>query len=371
MLMPKERVRACVEGRPVDRRATDIWATPEVFEMLFTRLGIGGSRLGASTGYFGFNGGASSRGPAETISLLERLEIDGILSIEPPYLGDRLETRNGYSIDEWGVGYRSVAYATGSYLEPAIHPLADAQNIEDLESFRWPDPDLYDYRWLEQTADLLGGRALCCGYHCVLGRHMYLRGFEQALVDPIMYPNFTSALVSRISKVFLERHRRCFETLSRRLDFTQVTDDWGAQRGLLTSASVFDSVYRKSVQAGIDLAHQYGLFVFHHDDGDCRELLPALSLMGIDVLNPLQWNCGMWDLVGLRERYGGTLCFHGGVDNQNLLPLGSAAEVQREATRIASVLGPEGTGYIGAPCHNIQANTSYENIVAMYRGFRY
>jgi hypothetical protein len=36
---------------------------------------------------------------------------------------------------------------------------------------------------------------------------------------------------------------------------------------------------------GIDLAHEFGLIVFHHDDGDNRKLLPRLVEMGIEVLN--------------------------------------------------------------------------------------
>ena len=44
-------------------------------------------------------------------------------------------------VDEWGVGWRSVAYTTpygvGHYTEPRVHPLADAEALAALPA---PDP---------------------------------------------------------------------------------------------------------------------------------------------------------------------------------------------------------------------------------------
>ncbi|MEW5719336.1 MAG: hypothetical protein AB1817_11955 [Chloroflexota bacterium] len=92
----------------------------------------------------------------------------------------------------------------------------------------------------------------------------------------------------------------CFEATRGLIDMTQVTDDFGSQNGLLISPSVFDKFYRAAIQRAIDLAKSYGLFVFHHDDGDLRGLLSRLCEMGIDILNPIQWRCGDWDLRALK-----------------------------------------------------------------------
>jgi uroporphyrinogen decarboxylase len=88
--------------------------------------------------------------------------------------------------------------------------------------------------------------------------------------------------------------------------------------------------------------------------------------MGIQILNPIQWRCGNWDLVSLKEQFGDRLCFHGGVDNQRTLPFGTAEEVRTEVRRLAQMLGRNRTGLIIAPCHNLQSITPVENIVAMY-----
>ena len=56
---------------------------------------------------------------------------------------------------------------------------------------------------------------------------------------------------------------------------------------------------------------------------------------------------------------------HGGVDNQQTLAFGTVDDVRNEVLYNLDVLG-KGGGYILAPCHNIQAVSPPENVVAMY-----
>jgi uroporphyrinogen decarboxylase len=193
-----------------------------------------------------------------------------------------------------------------------------------------------------------------------------LRGLEQSLVDPLEKPEFTHFLIQKISGFFTEYHRRCFEAARGLAQLTQVTDDYGSQAGLLISPRLFDQFYREPVQRGIDLAKEYGLYVFHHDDGDMRRLLPRLVDMGIDLLNPIQWRCGNWDLSALKSEFGDKICFHSAVDNQYTLPFGTPEEVREEVRMLKRTLGRDGTGLIIAPCHNLQPVTPVENILALY-----
>ena len=100
--------------------------------------------------------------------------------------------------------------------------------------------------------------------------------------------------------------------------------------------------------------------------GDCRKLLPRLVEMGIDVLNPIQWRCGNWDLEALKTQLGGRVCFHSAVDNQQTLPFGSPEDVRREVRMLIQTLGSDRTGFIIGPCHNLQPVSPVENIIAMY-----
>ncbi len=305
-------------------------------------------------------------GVATMLAVYDCLDIDGIVGISPRYIGPRPRREEAYWENEWGMGYRSQAYGTGAYDEQVRYPLAEAETIDDLEAYAWPSPDWYDYSVLPERAAACAGRAVECGYTSLNYYHLQLRGQELALMDPVLRPEFTHHLLRRLSDFFTEYHQRCFEAARGLIDTTQVTDDWGGQNGLLMSPRVFDEFFSAPTQRAIDLARAYGIHVFHHDDGDMRALLPRLADMGIEILNPLQWRCGDWDLAALKSEYGRHLCFHGGVDNQVTLPFGTTAEVRAEVRWLIDLLARDGTGFILAPCHCIQPVTPVENILAMY-----
>ena len=300
------------------------------------------------------------------IDLYDRLGIDGAIYISPPYIGPPLRTEPDYREDEWGAGYRPQSHGSGVYWEQTHYPLAHAETIADLEAYRWPSPDWYDYAALPGLAAQYPNRAIKCGYTSILYYHSKLRGLELSLLDPFLQPEFTHHLIGRISDFFTEYHRRCFEAGRGVIDMTEVTDDFGHQSGLLINPKTFERFYRAPMQRAIDLAKSYGIIVFHHDDGDMRPLLPTLIEMGIEVLNPIQWRCGNWDLARLKADFGDRICFHGGVDNQETLPFGTPEDVRAEVKWLIETLGRDGTGYIIAPCHNLQSLTPVENIIALY-----
>jgi uroporphyrinogen decarboxylase len=115
----------------------------------------------------------------------------------------------------------------------------------------------------------------------------------------------------------------------------------------------------------IDLAHQGGALVFHHNDGNCRRIIPDMIRAGIDLLNPLQWRSQGMEREGLKRDFGDQIVLHGAMDNQYTLPFGTVKEVRQEVLDNLRILG-DGGGYILAPCHNIQPLTPPENVVAMY-----
>ncbi|MCP4166304.1 MAG: hypothetical protein GY759_10470 [Chloroflexi bacterium] len=361
----KERILAAIHHQPVDKIPSDMWATPEVQERLFDHFGIETAKGSESVG-IGLNGGALTRAVEAMLELWERLGIDGILHISPPYIGPELLEEGDYSENEWGMGSRPQTYDTGSYGEQVYYPLAEAESITDLESYRWPDPDWYDYSALPQLAERCAGRAISLGYTAPFYYHNLLRGLELSLLDILLRPQFTHHLIGRISDFFTEYHRRCYEACHGLADITQVTDDFGSQAGLMISPQAFETFYRAPHQRAIDLAKSFDMLVLHHDDGDMRKLLPAFVDMGIDVLNPIQWRCGDWDLTALKADYGDHICFHSAVDNQQTLAFGTPDDVRAEVKHLMKTLGSDGTGFIIGPCHNIQPVTPTENIVALY-----
>lgn len=361
----RERILAAMHHQPADRVPTVMWATVEVQEALFDHFGIETGRGQRPRGV-SLMGGALSRDPRAIVELWDTLHIDGILTIAPPYVGPPLRQDGDITYNEWGFGSRTQKYDKGEYAEQVVWPLAEAETIEDLEAYPWPDPDWYDYDALREIARRCEGRAIAGGYSAPFYWHNMLRGLEQSFMDPLAKPEFTHHLIQRISDFFTEYHRRTFEAAGDLIDITQVTDDFGSQHGLLISPRVFDRFYREPMQRGIDLAHRYDIIVFHHDDGDCRPLLPRFVEMGVQVLNPIQWRCGNWDLAALKADFGRDLCFHSAVDNQQTLPFGTPDDVREEVRMLIKTLASDGTGFIIGPCHNLQVVTPVENIISLY-----
>jgi uroporphyrinogen decarboxylase len=361
----RERILGAIRHQPIDRPPTDMWATPEVQNRLFAHFGIA-ARQAPFAGSIGLLGGGRGDCPEALLALFDCLQIDGIFNIAPPYIGPVLRRDGDYYENEWGMGHRMQQYATGEYAEQVSYPLAQAETVADLAAYAWPDPDWYDYAALPALVARCGGRAICCGYTAPFYYHNLLRGLELSLMDPVLRPEFTQSIVGHISGFFTEYHRRCFEAVRGLVDMTQVTDDFGSQHGLLIGPRIFERFYRPAVQRGIDLAKSYGLYVFHHDDGDMRRLLPTLVDMGVNILNPIQWRCGGWDLAQLKADYGERLCFHSAVDNQRTLPFGTAQEVHDQVRHLIATLGSDHTGFIVGPCHNLQAVTPTENVLALY-----
>jgi len=345
----RERILAAINHEPVDRVPTDIWATDEVWD-----------RLRASFG--------------DDEAVRRALHLDGFGSVRPVYIGPplphypegaSLEYREFYGI--WGMGLKWMDFGAGKYLEQTNYPLAEARTIADLETYRWPSADWFDYSRMRAEAEAQHAtRAIQCGYMAPFYLHNLLRGLETSLVDPLENPEFTHYLVRRICDFEYDYHARMFEACAGLIDVAQVTDDLGSQSGPLISLKLYREFYAPQHQRFIDLCHSHGIKVFHHDDGSMRAFLPDLAAMGIDILNPVQWTCPGMDMKELKRDFGRRICFHGAVDNQRILPFGTPDDVRAEVRHCIDALADDHTGYILAPCHNLQAITPMENIIALY-----
>ena len=339
----RDRMLAAIDRQPIDRVPTDIWATPEVWAKL--------------RGHFG-----------NEADIKAELHIDGFEGVAPEYVGPALpQVPDGETVNFWGIRTKRVSHEGGAYDEQLLCPLASAQTIDDLTRYAWPTTDWFDYSGMKAKAhEAAEVKVVQCGYMAPFYYHNLLRGLEQSLIDPLIDPELTGYLIGRISDFFYDHHRRMFEACEGFIDVAQVTDDLGSQTGPLISMDLYQEFYAPHHKRFIDLCHEFGIKVFHHDDGSIRQFLPVLVELGIDILNPVQWTCPQMDMDELKSEFGGSVCFHGAVENQRILPFGTAEEVRAEVRHCIDALASDGTGYILASCHNLQVNTPVENIIAMY-----
>jgi len=119
------------------------------------------------------------------------------------------------------------------------------------------------------------------------------------------------------------------------------------------------------LQEMIDRIHSLGGRVLYHSCGAIQSFIPELVALGVDVLDPIQPVNAQMAPEALKSAFGDQLCFHGGIDVQQLLPRAAPAQVRAEAQRYCQTLGRQG-GYILGPAHLFQPDVPPENILAMY-----
>lgn len=340
----RERMLTAIDrtGLP-DRVPLDIWATPEVWAKLRAHFAV-----------------------ADNQAVQRALRIDGFHHVGPRYIGPPLpRSADGVVANEWGMRSKPVAYGSGTYLEQFHYPLAEVKSVSELDDYPWPRADWWDYSTIRAQCEAGRDKAIKGGYFAPFFFFNKLRGLEQSLLDLALDAELSHAIIARVTDVFYAQAERLFEAAGGLLDVAELTDDFGAQHGLLISEAMWDEYFAAPYArlAGLFAAH--GVRLFHHDDGAMWPLIPRLLDLGMAVLNPLQLNCGPMDPGWLKAAYGDRLCFHGGIDNQAVLAFGSVDDVIAETRRCLAALAPGG-GYVLAPCHNLQPVTPVENILAMY-----
>jgi uroporphyrinogen decarboxylase len=373
-MTPKERWLAVLHREKPDRAPMDYWSTPEASARLIKHLGFSQKSERELVKDLNMLPGCEvllhpSHGVQALHRALQYLHVDFVITPVARYVGPGLPI----DTDVFGVHYRSIDYGTGEYSEAATHPLAAFNSIEEIEAnYHWPNPDWWDYEEIARQIEGWEDYPIRGGGSEPFLIYKYLRGDEQAMVDLALNPEIVEYCLGKLFELAYQDTLRTYEAIPGKVSHSYVAEDMGGQDNLMYSKAHIRHFLLPGMQRVAGLAHQGGAFVFHHNDGACRAIIPdMIEQVGIQALNPIQWRSKGMEREGLKRDFGDRLIFHGAVDNQYTLPFGSVEQVRQEVQDNLRILGAGG-GYILAPCHNIQPVSPPENIVAMYHtGFEY
>jgi len=338
-MTPRERWLAVLRREKPDRIPMDYWGTAEATAKVMKYLGV-----------------------SSVEEMDRRLHIDRPLNVAPRYIGPPPPK----GADIFGARYRKVGYEGGVYSECIYHPLAQYESVAEIAAnYRWPSADDYDFSQIPAQIKGQDHRPIRGGGSEPFLIYKNLRGQEQAFMDLVLHPDIVHYCLDHLFGLAYETTRRIYEAIPGKVTISYVAEDLGGQEDLMLSVTHIREFLLPRMKRMIDLVHQAGAYVFHHNDGACRRILPDMIALGIDILNPIQWRCKGMEREALKRDFGDKVIFHGGVDNQRTLPFGTVADVRREVIDNLRILG-RGGGYILAPCHNIQVISPAENVVAMY-----
>ena len=114
----------------------------------------------------------------------------------------------------------------------------------------------------------------------------------------------------------------------------------------------------------VDRAHQKGLKIVKHSDGNLWPILDDLLEAGFDALHPIQPQC--MDIREVKAYLAGRMCVVGNIDCRDLLESATEDEVADTVRQTIEIAAPGG-GYIISSSNSIHPNCRPANYLAMVR----
>jgi uroporphyrinogen decarboxylase len=172
------------------------------------------------------------------------------------------------------------------------------------------------------------------------------------------------ALLDKVTDIATKTGLRLIEA---GVDMIWAGDDFGSQNSLIMSPEMFDRYFAPRIKKMFDTfkAANPNIKLAWHTCGSVVPLVPKFIELGLDFLNPLQPMAKDMDAQNMSNLFKGKINFFGAVCVQDILPNGTPESIKAEVKRVAGILG-KGGGYILAPAHNIQDDTSVENVLALF-----
>jgi uroporphyrinogen decarboxylase len=328
----RERIKAIFAGQPVDR--CGLWLGNPHEET-----------LEIYSDYFKVNSEEQLR---ETLG-------DDIRWIRPDRIGR-------YYHDPMGKTLFGRGFTEHTFGQPG--PLADCENVDQLDTFPWPDPEYLKFddclKVLEDTGNYYRMSGLWTDFfHQVAD----LFGMENYLMKMFTSPDVVHAVTERVCQFYLQGNEKFFELAGDQIDGFFFGNDFGTQLDLIMGPDQFDEFILPWFKKFIEQGHRHGYQVILHSCGSIYKVIDKLIGAGVDCIHPLQAKAANMDAETLAQNFKGSVAFMGAVDTQDLLVNASPEAIKSEVKRLMETLGPQ---FVVSPSHEkILPNIPPENIKAM------
>jgi uroporphyrinogen decarboxylase len=249
------------------------------------------------------------------------------------------------------------------YVEVVECPLSDAESVADIDAYGFPDPFA--------PGRFTDAKALVERYrdsHFIVGDievtiftlAQQLVGMEKLMIDMATGEEYVDRLFHRCAEF---QTQIGLELIRCGVDAIWVGDDFGSQSGLLFSPALFRDLLKPHYERMIRVFREANprIVPILHCDGAVKDLLKDIHDIGFEVFNPVQPGVPGHGPHELKEAFGARFAFWGAIDQQDLMPNGTAEMLEADIKEKIRVLGAGG-GYMIAPAHIIQPDVSPERI---------
>ncbi len=311
-------------------------------------------------------------------AFLKRFDID-VRNVSPNnpsnwHLVIQEEGNYNVFIDQFGIKWKMPKHK-GFYYDMVEHPLSSAMEEADIESYEFPDAsDEVRYTGIREKAQEIRDR----GYGVVMSSLSagifelggWMRGYADFYADLAADPGMACKVMDKALEMKIKYWEKVLDQAGDLIDVVQEADDLGSQNTMLISPDMYRKYVKPRHKELFDFIHsRTDAKIFMHSCGSFRDVLPDLVEVGLDILNPVQFNAKGMESVMLKKDFGKDLVFWGGgVDTQRILPNGSVQEIKDCVKRQLEVLAPGG-GFVFNTVHNIQSDVPPQNLMAMLEAF--
>lgn len=280
-----------------------------------------------------------------------------------PHSGDtRLGTRSQVAT------YEQWSYQPGD--ANARNPLARARSIQDLEAFPFPrapagrpDPAL------KREVGEIHSRGWAAGGNLPhLGGELFeaawrLRGLKNFLLDLVERPDWAHFILDRLEEL---ARANAVALAEAGVDVLALDDDIGMPGGMMISPATWGQFFKHRMAGIIRAARGVNpdLKILFHSDGYFEPIIPDLTEIGVDAINPLQPD--HMDPARVRQAYGRQVALWGTVGSHTTFSFASPDQIREEVRIRIAELGRY--GLILSPAYDIdEPDIPWENVAAFLR----
>jgi len=181
-------------------------------------------------------------------------------------------------------------------------------------------------------------------------------GIQNQLMYLLMYTDKLTELYRRQAEWIIGYADICIDL---GVDCVHISDDWGSQRDLMFSPTLWREMIKPNLKRVIDHVHGRGCLVSLHSDGCIDRVTDDLAEMGFDMIHPWQESAGMSYETYL-SKYAHSFAILGGVCVQTQLGIMPRDQLEAEIRRIFRTL--RGKRWICCTTHFVQKYCSMDDL---------
>jgi len=285
--------------------------------------------------------------------LIEKLNIDSTTS--HPSMGmEQIDKK--YCRDRYGTIYLVSEHGEPMPVKGPINSFSDLKNY-DMESKIKPE-DFYETKFISNNVNK--HKAHFLNIYDPFKLSWRLRGsMQNLLMDYVLNPK----LVHELSLITTDFNIALIDTaIEFGVDAIVMSGDLAGEKSTLFSPEHYREYIKPYHKKIVDHAHNKGLKIIKHSDGNIWSILDDFIEVGFDGIHPIQPQC--MDIVEVKKYVAGKTCVLGNIDCLNLLTSGSERDVENAVKNLIEKVAPGG-GFIISSSNSIHPGCKPQNYLAM------